>query len=151
MISGSARSSQVARFPDDEDEEMLEAYRAGNGVDAIGGAEAIISHLITKASTPNRASIPRESTSRAQRRAHDHIAKGEHPQSCLDSSREHESERAIVSHLVTKASAPDRASIHLERAIMSHFITKASASDRASIHCERTKASARLHRTSSKT
>jgi len=27
---------------------MLAAYRAGDGVDAIGGAEAIISHLITK-------------------------------------------------------------------------------------------------------
>ena len=38
----------VARLPDDEDEEMLEAYRAGEGVDAVGGVEAIISHLITK-------------------------------------------------------------------------------------------------------
>ena len=38
----------VARFPDDEDEEMLASYRAGDGVDAVGGAEAIISHLVTK-------------------------------------------------------------------------------------------------------
>ena len=38
----------VARFPDDEDEEMLASYRAGSGVDAVGGIEAIISHLITK-------------------------------------------------------------------------------------------------------
>jgi hypothetical protein len=37
----------VARFPD-EDDDMLAAYRAGRGVDSIGGAEAIISHLITK-------------------------------------------------------------------------------------------------------
>ncbi|KAL1508411.1 hypothetical protein AB1Y20_004520 [Prymnesium parvum] len=38
----------VARFPDDEDEEMLAQYRAGNGVDAVGGAEAIISHLVSQ-------------------------------------------------------------------------------------------------------
>lgn len=38
----------VAQFPDDEDEVMLEAYRHGAGVDAIGGAEAIISHLVTQ-------------------------------------------------------------------------------------------------------
>ena len=37
----------VAEFPDDEDEEMLEAYRHGVGVDAVGGVEAIISHLVT--------------------------------------------------------------------------------------------------------
>jgi hypothetical protein len=37
----------VARFPDDEDPEMLQAYRQGCGVDAVGGAEAIISHLVT--------------------------------------------------------------------------------------------------------
>jgi len=38
----------VARLPDDEDEEMLAEYRAGSGVDAVGGVEAIISHLVTK-------------------------------------------------------------------------------------------------------
>ena len=38
----------VTNFPDDEDEAMLEAYRHGAGVDAIGGAEAIISHLVTQ-------------------------------------------------------------------------------------------------------
>lgn len=37
----------VARFPDDEDQEMLQAYRQGQGVDCVGGAEAIISHLVT--------------------------------------------------------------------------------------------------------
>lgn len=38
----------VAKFPDDEDEDQLAEYRAGNGVDAIAGAEAVISHLITR-------------------------------------------------------------------------------------------------------
>lgn len=38
----------VTKFPDDEDEDQLAAYRAGNAVDAIAGAEAVISHLITR-------------------------------------------------------------------------------------------------------
>jgi len=38
----------VARFPDDEDSPALEQYRQGQGVDPIGGAEAVISHLIVK-------------------------------------------------------------------------------------------------------
>lgn len=38
----------VGKFPDDEDEEMLAAYRGGSGVDAIAGAEAVISHLVTR-------------------------------------------------------------------------------------------------------
>ena len=46
--AGCTAIAVVARFPDDEDEEMLAAYRAGAGVDAVGGAEAIISHLITR-------------------------------------------------------------------------------------------------------
>ena len=37
----------VGKFPDDEDEDMLAAYRQGEGVDCVGGAEAIISHFIT--------------------------------------------------------------------------------------------------------
>lgn len=37
----------VASFPE-EDEEALEDYRQGEGVDAIAGAEAIISHLVTR-------------------------------------------------------------------------------------------------------
>ena len=45
---GCSAVAVVARFPDDEDEAMLEAYRHGAGVDAIGGAEAIISHLVTQ-------------------------------------------------------------------------------------------------------
>lgn len=38
----------VARFPDDEDSPALERYRHGQGVDPIGGAEAVISHLIVR-------------------------------------------------------------------------------------------------------
>jgi len=46
--AGCTAVAVVARFPEDEDEEMLAAYRAGEGVDAVGGAEAIISHLVTR-------------------------------------------------------------------------------------------------------
>ncbi|MEE3715769.1 DUF3326 domain-containing protein [Tumidithrix elongata RA019] len=38
----------VAKFPDDSDLEMLQAYRQGQGVDALAGAEAVISHLIVR-------------------------------------------------------------------------------------------------------
>ncbi len=38
----------VARFPDDEDSELLAQYRQGSGVDALAGAEAVISHLLVK-------------------------------------------------------------------------------------------------------
>ena len=42
----------VARFPEEEDDEtsdeMFAAYRSGDGVDAIAGAEALISHVITR-------------------------------------------------------------------------------------------------------
>jgi Protein of unknown function (DUF3326) len=37
----------VGQFPD-EDEDALAEYRAGDGVDAIAGAEAVISHLVTR-------------------------------------------------------------------------------------------------------
>ena len=47
QAAGCTAIAVVARFPD-EDVDMLAAYRAGDGVDSIGGAEAIISHLITK-------------------------------------------------------------------------------------------------------
>ena len=46
--AGCTAIAVVARLPDDEDEEMLADYRAGCGVDAIGGVEALISHLVTK-------------------------------------------------------------------------------------------------------
>ncbi|NJL00597.1 MAG: DUF3326 domain-containing protein [Spirulinaceae cyanobacterium SM2_1_0] len=38
----------VARFPDDLDSPALQAYRHGNGVDPLAGAEAVISHLVTR-------------------------------------------------------------------------------------------------------
>jgi hypothetical protein len=38
----------VARFPDDQGSEVLDQYRQASGVDPIGGAEAIISHGVTK-------------------------------------------------------------------------------------------------------
>jgi len=34
---GCSAIAVVGRFPDDEDEEMLHAYRQGAGVDAVGG------------------------------------------------------------------------------------------------------------------
>ncbi|MEM9949346.1 MAG: DUF3326 domain-containing protein [Cyanobacteria bacterium P01_D01_bin.36] len=38
----------IARFPDDESSDALEAYRQGNGVDSLAGAEAVISHLVVR-------------------------------------------------------------------------------------------------------
>ncbi|MFN7716134.1 MAG: DUF3326 domain-containing protein [Pseudanabaenaceae cyanobacterium] len=38
----------VARFPDDPDSLALQQYRQGAGVDALAGAEAVISHLIVR-------------------------------------------------------------------------------------------------------
>lgn len=38
----------VADFPDEEDDEHLAQYRAGQAVDSIAGAEAVISHLVTR-------------------------------------------------------------------------------------------------------
>jgi hypothetical protein len=38
----------VARFPDDSDSEALQNYRQGKGVDALAGAEAVISHAILR-------------------------------------------------------------------------------------------------------
>ncbi|MEM8505260.1 MAG: DUF3326 domain-containing protein [Cyanobacteria bacterium P01_D01_bin.1] len=38
----------IARFPDDEGSETLEAYRQGQGVDHLAGAEAVISHLVVR-------------------------------------------------------------------------------------------------------
>ena len=46
--AGCTAIAVVTRMPDDEDEEMLAEYRAGSGVDSVGGVEAVISHLITK-------------------------------------------------------------------------------------------------------
>ncbi len=38
----------VARFPDDSDSAALQQYRQGQGVDALAGAEAVISHLLVR-------------------------------------------------------------------------------------------------------
>lgn len=38
----------IARFPDDNDSQALQNYRYGEGVDALAGAEAVISHLLVR-------------------------------------------------------------------------------------------------------
>ena len=46
--SGATAIAVVARFPEDQGSEALEAYRHGSGVDALAGAEAVISHLLVR-------------------------------------------------------------------------------------------------------
>lgn len=46
--AGATAIAVVARFPDDPGSEALAAYRAGAGVDALAGAEAVISHLLVR-------------------------------------------------------------------------------------------------------
>lgn len=48
LAKGCEAIAVVAKFPEDEDEQQLAQYRAGNAVDAIAGAEAVISHLVTR-------------------------------------------------------------------------------------------------------
>ncbi|HEY9796383.1 MAG TPA: DUF3326 domain-containing protein [Leptolyngbyaceae cyanobacterium] len=38
----------IARFPDDSGSDALQAYRHGQGVDPLAGAEAVISHLVVR-------------------------------------------------------------------------------------------------------
>jgi hypothetical protein len=45
---GAEAIAVVARFPDDPESEALAAYRQGSGVDALAGAEAVISHLLSR-------------------------------------------------------------------------------------------------------
>jgi len=45
--AGASAIAVVARFPDDPDSAALAAYRGGGGVDALAGAEAVISHLLS--------------------------------------------------------------------------------------------------------
>ncbi len=58
----------VARFPDDESSAELNAYRQGQGVDPLAGAEAVISHLVVRtfkipcAHAPALAPIPLDPT-----------------------------------------------------------------------------------------
>ena len=46
--AGATAIAVVARFPDDPDPDALAAYRQGSGVDALAGAEAVISHLLSR-------------------------------------------------------------------------------------------------------
>ena len=48
LAAGATAIAVVARFPDDPASESLAAYRAGSGVDALAGAEAVISHLLVR-------------------------------------------------------------------------------------------------------
>jgi hypothetical protein len=46
--AGATAIAVVARFPDDTGSEVLASYRKGSGVDALAGAEAVISHLLSR-------------------------------------------------------------------------------------------------------
>jgi len=46
--AGATAIAVVARFPDDEGSLALQTYRQGQGVDPLGGAEAVISHLVVR-------------------------------------------------------------------------------------------------------
>lgn len=46
--AGAEAIAVVARFPDDMDEEAVQNYRLGKGVDSLAGAEAVISHLVVR-------------------------------------------------------------------------------------------------------
>lgn len=46
--AGATAIAVVARFPDDTDSVALQNYRQGSGVDALAGAEAVISHLVVR-------------------------------------------------------------------------------------------------------
>lgn len=46
--AGATAIAVVARFPDDTDSPTLQAYRQGQGVDPLAGAEAVISHLVVR-------------------------------------------------------------------------------------------------------
>ena len=48
MAAGATAVAVVARFPDDPHGEALAAYRQGDGVDELAGAEAVISHLLVR-------------------------------------------------------------------------------------------------------
>ena len=46
--AGATAIAVVTRFPDVVEEGLLDAYRQGKGIDICAGAEAVISHLLTK-------------------------------------------------------------------------------------------------------
>ncbi|MEB3322240.1 MAG: DUF3326 domain-containing protein [Synechococcaceae cyanobacterium] len=67
LVAGGATAiAVVARFPDDPASTALAAYRQGEGVDALAGAEAVISHLLVRhlgipcAHAPALAPLPAE-------------------------------------------------------------------------------------------
>jgi hypothetical protein len=47
LAGGGTAIAVVARFPDDPCSDALAAYRQGEGVDGLAGAEAVISHLLS--------------------------------------------------------------------------------------------------------
>ncbi len=46
--AGASALAIVTRFPDEFDKSQLDEYRKGRGVDALAGAEAVVSHLLVK-------------------------------------------------------------------------------------------------------
>lgn len=46
--AGATAIAVVTRFPEDNSSEALAAYRQGSGVDCLAGAEAVISHLLSR-------------------------------------------------------------------------------------------------------
>jgi hypothetical protein len=48
LAGGGTAIAVVARFPDAPGSDALEAYRHGQGVDGLAGAEAVISHLLSR-------------------------------------------------------------------------------------------------------
>ncbi|WP_094554754.1 DUF3326 domain-containing protein [Synechococcus sp. 1G10] len=48
LQAGATAIAVVARFPDEPSSEALASYRQGSGVDALAGAEAVISHLLSR-------------------------------------------------------------------------------------------------------
>jgi Protein of unknown function (DUF3326) len=54
---GCSAIAVVAAFPAEDDVAALQAYREGQGVDAVGGAEAIISHLVSHHFVPHISTV----------------------------------------------------------------------------------------------
>lgn len=48
IAAGAQAIAVVARFPEDGEDPLLQAYRQGRGVDPMAGAEAVISHLVVR-------------------------------------------------------------------------------------------------------
>jgi hypothetical protein len=48
VAAGATAIAVVARFPDEPDSVAMAAYRHGSGVDGLSGAEAVISHLLSR-------------------------------------------------------------------------------------------------------